>query len=486
MLRTATHTRISAAARPGGASLSALWLRLFAPVDIAPLVYFRITLAGILLWEIWRYWANGWIERYWITPAFHFTYYGFSWVQPWPGNWLYAHFGLLALATLCLGVGFYTRYSAVGVWLGFTYIFLLDQTNYLNHLYLICWITGLLVFLPSGHALALDVFLGETPASRTAPAWTLWLLRFQIGVAYFFGGVAKINGDWLRGEPIRSWLAAQTDFPLLGPYFTQEWLVYLFAYGGLFFDLGVVFALLWPPTRLLACLFVLFFHLTNSQLFSIGIFPWFMLAVTPLFFPADWLRQAGHWLGLTSSPSAPLPTSMVKATTSVRYLSTAQRVTVALLGLYVIFQLAMPFRHLLYPGNVHWTEEGHNFSWHMKLRDKSGQTNFLVRDPASGQRWLIHNQEYLSSRQISKMSTRPDMILQFAHYLAQGYRAKGYPQAEVYARAIVSLNGRPAQLLIDPAVNLAAQPRNLWPAPWILPLRTALPQPHPSGTDDAE
>lgn len=34
------------------------WQRPFAPVDIAALVYFRVAFAGVMLWEIWRYWSR--------------------------------------------------------------------------------------------------------------------------------------------------------------------------------------------------------------------------------------------------------------------------------------------------------------------------------------------------------------------------------------------------------------------------------------------
>ncbi|HCQ00914.1 MAG TPA: vitamin K-dependent gamma-carboxylase, partial [Candidatus Latescibacteria bacterium] len=60
--------------------------------------------------------------------------------------------------------------------------------------------------------------------------WALWVLRLQPGIAYFYGGIAKINGDWLRGEPMRLWLSARTDFPMIRALFTEEWVVYTFSY----------------------------------------------------------------------------------------------------------------------------------------------------------------------------------------------------------------------------------------------------------------
>ena len=57
---------------------------------------------------------------------------------------------------------------------------------------------------------------------QRAPAWTLWLLRAQIGIVYFYAGLAKLNADWLQGEPMRGWLASRTHFPIIGGYFNDS------------------------------------------------------------------------------------------------------------------------------------------------------------------------------------------------------------------------------------------------------------------------
>ena len=56
----------------------------------------------------------------------------------------------------------------------------------------------------------------------TAPAWALWILRFQIGVVYFYGGLMKINGDWLHGEPMRTWLPRRGHYAIIGPLLQEE------------------------------------------------------------------------------------------------------------------------------------------------------------------------------------------------------------------------------------------------------------------------
>lgn len=445
---------------------SALWSRLFAPVDIASLVYFRIAFGAIMLWEMLRYLSYGWIERYYIAPKFHFTYYGLDWIKPWPGDGMYWHFYALGALALLIIFGFCYRLSATLFFLGFTYVFLLDKTQYLNHFYLISLISFLMIFVPAHRAFSIDAI--SITRSDTAPAWALWLLRAQIGIPYFYGGLAKLNADWLRGDSMRSLLGSRTDFPLIGPLFTEEPVVLLFTYGGLLIDLLVVPLLLWQRTRPFAFAMAVAFHLLNSQLLSIGIFPWFMIAATLLFFPPDWPRRL---LGLSRRRNSSKQRVKLPKSAPLR---AGQKVAIVLLGIYLALQLLIPLRHHLYPGDVNWTEEGHRFSWRMILLSKAGDVHFFATDPITNRTWEVNPRDYLTRRQLAKMATRPDMILQFSHYIANDLRRQGYDRIEVRANVLVSLNGRKPQPLIDPSANLAGQRNTLLGAPWIVRLREPL------------
>ena len=145
-----------------------------------------------------------------------------------------------------------------------------------------------------------------------------------------------------------------------------------------------------------------------------------------------------------------------------------------LIATYVGLQLLIPLRHYLYPGKVSWTEEGHRFAWHMKLRDKDASADFIIVDPVRSDTLVVDPRDYLTRWQARKMSTRPDMILQFSHYLAEKMRHDGHVQVEVRAEVTASLNGRRSQVLIDPTVDLARQRRTLKSASWILPLEEPL------------
>ena len=456
-----------------------VWQRLcaalFEPVDISFLVFFRILFGGIMLWEVYRYFTHGWIGRYFVEPVINFTYYGFSWVKPWPGSGMYIHFFVLGLAATCVIAGFFYRIAAPIFFLGFTYTFLLDQTRYMNHFYLVCLISFLMCFLPAERAFSVDALLRRKIRSDVVPAWTLWLLRAQVGIPYFYGGIAKLNSDWLQGgEPMRTWLRPLTTAPGGSLVFTSDWVVYGFVIGGLMLDLLVVPLLLWRRTRPFAFAAAILFNLINSVIFDIGIFPWLMLGALLIYFPPDLLRRFARAF---MSPGEAFPDatpSVSSERSSCPTLDTSQKVVVGLLAAYLVVQLLFPLRHYLYPGNVSWTEEGHNFAWHMKLRTKEGEAVFTVTHPASGQTWTIKPGDYLKSHQAMKMTTKPDLLIQFAHFLAAEKRREGYDNVEVRAHVMVSLNGRQRQLLIHPNVDLAKQQVSLLPAHYIVPLTTPL------------
>ena len=506
--------------------------RLFATADISWLVFFRICFGFLMTCQALLYLAHGFVREYWIDPEFHFKYPHFEWVEPLPGEgmiWLHV---ALAVFAVGVGVGFLYRLSAALLFLGTTYVFLCEQALFQNHSYLICILCFLTIFPPAHRSLSVDARLRPSLRSEAAPVWALWLMRFQIGVPYFFGGVAKLNPDWLIGEPLREWLPRVPDFPIFGPHFTEEWAIYLFSYGGLLLDMLAVPLLLWKRTRTVAFAVLFLFHLSNARLFKIGVFPWMMIVLTTLFFEADWPRQMfydlrnltrrggvavlgallgasfAQWLyqfvllpvivaaaaggavlawHLARRFAAPDEVNREPASTAGAYSgigpeveasdgpgSPGRRTLVALaLGVWVLAQVLTPLRHFLTPGHPGWTEEGQRFAWHMKLNDSDGSVVFMLHDAADGARSMSYLERELASWQYKRLTGRPYMIRQYARHLAAKAASEGRPGVEVRAVAKVSLNNREEQLLIDPTVDLARAP--LPPpfghASWIVPLK---------------
>jgi len=423
------------------------------PVDAASLAVFRIAFGGILVWQAMLYFRHDLIGQLWIRPPFHFTYFGFGWVRPWPGVGMYAHFALFAVCGLAVALGFRYRISAGLACGALTYVFLLEQALYLNHLYLICLVCFLMAVAPAHALWSLDARRRPDVRSPTVPRWTLALLQFQIGLVYVYAGVAKLNGDWFAGEPVRTWLFERTEGSDLASLLTRESVVYFVAYGGLLFDLFVVPLLLWRRTRAFAFGLAVVFHLANSWWFPLGVFPWFMIAATTLLLAPDWPRR---FLGGCE------PADVRAAPEAGR-----SRWWLPLAGVYVAIQLLLPLRHHLYPGDVAWTEEGHRFAWRMRLKEKVGAADFRARVGGGTHEFVVNTRSDLTPWQEGAMANRPDMILQFAHHLASRLGEELGKPVEIRVDSAVSLNNRPYRQLIDPEVDLAAEPRTLWPARWI-------------------
>lgn len=433
--------------------------KLFQPVDAASLGMFRILFGALMAWQAYYYLARDRFVDYYLEPSFHFTYDFFSWVKPLPEPYFRAMLILMTLAGLGIAVGIFFRTCTTIFLLGFSYVFLLDKAYYNNHYYAIILLTFLTLFTSATRWGSLAQLW--RPHAPTVPYWNLFILRAQFFIIYFYGGIAKLNGDWLQGEPMRHWILKVADLPVVGPLMTTEWAPYFFSWGGVAFDLTIGFFLWWRKTRFLAFLAVLFFNLSNSLLFNIGVFPFLMIAAATLFDEPDWPRKL---LGLK-------PVVIPSSDTSSESKTTAHRVTLAFLAAYFAIQILLPFRHFLIPGDVSWTEEGHLFSWHMKLRDKQGKLQIWVTDPATQATFQVDPLLEMNEFQYGKMMQRPQFIYQYIQHVKTALASQDIQDPIIRVDSWVSLNGRPYQQLIDPDVNLAAAHSYFFsPDPWILPL----------------
>ncbi len=427
------------------------------PVDASSLAIVRIALGLVGLLSVARIVAYGWIDSLYAGTTHRFAYLGFAWVPQPTVAQMQALLVVLGLASVGLVLGWRTRLSALAFLIAFTWIELIDATTYLNHYWFLTLLGALAVVAPLGRAMSLDARRAGGP-STVAVGW-VWLLRFQVGVVYVFAGLAKLQGDWLlRALPLELWLPARADVPVLGRLVGIEAVPHAFAVAGALFDCLVVPFLLWRRTRLAAWLTLVVFHLCTWALFPIGVFPWLMVGAATVFFAPDWPRRI---LARTGRATA------VPRVRSVR----PSPVLLGLAALWIVVQLALPLRHLAYPGDHRWTGQGYRFAWNVLLVEKSGSVTFLVHEPATGRSWVADPSQLYTANQLRVMATEPDLIHQAALAIAADARAHGHV-VEVRVDAWVSLNARPAARLIDPSVDLAAQPRDPWTDDWILPAPT--------------
>jgi hypothetical protein len=436
-------------------------------VSIAPLITFRIVFGLLMFFSLARFWWRGWITAVYVQPRFHFTYLGFEWVQPLGNTGMHLLFGLILLSTLLITLGLFYRAAAITFFIGFTYVELIDVTTYLNHYYFISLVAFLLIWLPANRSYSMDVWLKLVKPKTLVPAWTIHILRFQMGVVYVFAGLAKLNADWLlEAQPMRLWLPGKTHLPIVGRWMYQEWVAYVFAWFGAAYDLFIVFFLLNKRTRLVAYGFVLVFHIATAIFFpGIGMFPYVMIVCSLIFFSGSFHEKLLARLPFNRPPQ---PIAATNAVSNAYRFRNTQLLTWAI-GIYVFFQLIIPIRFLLYPGHLFWHEEGYRFSWRVMLMEKSGAAYFTVKDRTTHEQYEVTNTAYLTPLQEKMMSTQPDMIIKYAHYLAGEYKKKGMQHPEVYGEVYVSLNGERSKLFIDTTVNLAQQQVGWQHYNWVLP-----------------
>ncbi len=436
------------------------------PVDAASCAVFRVMFGALLVLSTLRFLKHGWVSEYYEAPRIFFGYWGFSWVEPWPAPGMYVHYALLAAAACCILLGVRYRIASAVFALGFGYAHFCDKATYLNHYYLITLVACLFACLPLDRELSLRALREPTARRGQVRAWALYLLRFQIAVVYVFGGIGKLQSDWLlHGEPLRIWLAADADLPLLGRFFRMPLVPLIFSWAGALFDLSVVPLLSWRRTRGYAYAAVLMFHALTAALFHIGMFPWLMIASATLFFDPSWPRQLARRFRVTC---------LLDVTPGVAGEPLAPFARV-LAGGYALFQIGMPLRSALYPGNTLWTEEGFRFAWKVMLIEKSGSLELHVLDDRR-QSYFVSPREYLTPFQARMAATQPDMILQLAQHVARDFERRGHSGVQVFADSRVSFNGRLSRPMIDPHVDLAHERDSLAPKSWILPAPSDAPQ----------
>jgi vitamin K-dependent gamma-carboxylase len=439
-----------------------------APRDIAALVAFRVAFGAIVAISALRFLAYGWADELFVMPSFRFSYWGFAWLPVPPPATVYALFAVLAALGAMVAVGLLYRPAVAALACLFTYLQLLDVSNYLNHYYLVSLLAALLFFIPAHRAYSLDARMRSGLAVTTLPAWCTALLRFQIAVVYVNAGLAKATTDWLlHAQPLNIWLTARTDLPIIGPYLDLPATAYVAAWVGFLFDTTIALWLSWRRTRLLAYGAVIAFHVATHLLFpTIGMFPVIMIVAALVFFDPSWPRRL-FARRRTTDAEAPVPVAPPRVP--------AWGVAVA--AAFMVAQVALPLRTHFYGGNVAWHEQGMRFSWRVMTRAKTGSVTFVVRDPASGRRWQVSSTKYLTRVQEREMAVQPDLILQLAHRIARDFGNDGHPGVEVFVDAQASLNGRPPTRLIDPSVDLARESDGIGGKRWILPAPEQAP-PH--------
>lgn len=412
---------------------------LFKQVDNSPLIVFRIFFGLLIALEAWGAIATGWVRRTLVEPQFTFNFIGFDFLQPLPGPGMYFYFGLMGLFGIFVMLGFKYRFSIIAYTLLWSCVYFMQKTSYNNHYYLLILLLIFMCIVPAHNYFSIDAKKNPELKSISMPNWVVLFIIGQIWIVYTYASLAKLYPDWLDGTFPELLMKGRAHYWLIGDLLQEPWVHMSICIFGILFDLLVVPLLLWKRTRKAMFIASIFFHLFNSIVFQIGIFPYMSLAFTVFFFPKEYI----HRKFLKSK--AFYEDAEVKTPHLAPLLKT-------FFAIWFTVQLILPVRHHFIEGNVFWTEEGHKLSWRMMLRSKGGFASFKIKNLNTGKTEYVKLDEYLTTKQRRNL-LKPDGIYQFTQRLKKEYAEKDIP-IEIYARVKVSLNGRKPAFLIDPKLDL--------------------------------
>jgi len=426
--------------------------KLFNKIDNSQLVLLRIFYGLILFFECAGAIATGWVNEVFDVPEFTFNFIGFDFLQAPNLLSINVTYGIMALLGLMIAFGYRYRFSTILLALLWTATYLMHKVHYNNHHYLMFLLNWIMVFVPAQNFKSIDVRQKRVKQTNWCYQWHVWIFIGLLWIAYTYAAVAKMNPDWVRAIPLKSWLASKVNRPFVGPIYEHEALAYAMAWGGLVFDLLVVPLLLWKPTRKVTFVISIIFHLSNSITFQIGTFPYTMIGASVLFFPIKTIQKRffkrKEFFETVPQGGKPL-------------LSRQKRVA-AVFSIFMLVQILLPLRHYTIKGNVFWTEEGHRLSWRMMLRAKQGSIKFTVTK--DGKKIPCDPEKDLSRRQYFMLRVKPDVIWQYVQFLKE----KHGDDIKVYVDSWVQLNNRTYYQFIKPGVNMAEAKWNYFGhADWI-------------------
>ncbi|MEO2129575.1 MAG: HTTM domain-containing protein [Christiangramia sp.] len=430
---------------------------LFKRVDNAALVVFRVLFGLLISIEAFGAIFSGWVRRTMIEPNFTFNFIGFEFLQPLPGNGMLWYYGVMGLFGIFVMLGFRYRVSMICYGIMWASVYLMQKSSYNNHYYLLMLLCFIMSLLPAHRWFSIDAWRHPEIRKISMPRWVWLFIVVQLWIVYSYASIAKLYPDWLDGSFPAMLMRSKADYWLVGDFLQKWWIKYAIAYFGLFFDFLIIPLLLWRRTRVPAFLAAIFFHLFNSFIFHIGIFPYLSLAFCIFFFPVEKVNKV-----FLRGKKPFYDGDEVIVPSHKNFL-------LAFFGIWFTVQVCLPLRHWFFQDDVLWTEEGHRLSWRMMLRGKSGRVTFKVVEKGTQDTIIVDKDEYLSRKQLRAIPSKPDMIWQFAQRLKEEYAEKGM-DVSVFAEGKVSVNGGDYHPLIDPKVDLAAEEwKQFSHHDWILP-----------------
>ena len=170
-------------------------------VSIRSLALLRVLVGPIVLLHLQPFLSDALDGRIY-SDAFYQPYA--SWYPELPEA---VYVGLLclgAVAAIAMSLGLFTRVATATTFTVVAYNLFLSTTHFHNNRAYLVIVLGLLAVAPCGRELSMDSWLrrrrGLPALDPTAPAWPLWLLRFECSAIYGASGLSKLlDPDWFGG-----------------------------------------------------------------------------------------------------------------------------------------------------------------------------------------------------------------------------------------------------------------------------------------------
>ncbi|CAH2107001.1 unnamed protein product [Euphydryas editha] len=264
---------------------------LYRPKDSSSLAVTRILFGLAMLFDIPDERGGSIMDKRWgDSMVCHFPLIPFVTAISMP--YMALVYAALWLGALGITLGYKYRLSASVFTLSYWYLFLIEKSYWNNHSYLFGVVALLLATTEANCYWSLDSYMDPSLSKKTVPYWNYFILKYQFFILYFMAGMKKGTAEWLTGYSVQN-LSEHWVFSPFKLFLTVPQIDYLIVHWFVFaFDLTVAIWMMWSRTRHVAMIFCALFHLMNSRLFRIGMFPWVCLATMPLFYPFDWPKKA--------------------------------------------------------------------------------------------------------------------------------------------------------------------------------------------------
>ncbi|XP_072038823.1 vitamin K-dependent gamma-carboxylase-like [Amphiura filiformis] len=429
----------------------------------------------------------------------------FSGLEPLPVDWMYLVYLVMFCGAVGICLGLFYRYSCALFFIPYWYIFFLDKSAWNNHSYLYGLLGFQLTWLDANRCWSLDALRNPKVRNKHIPLWNYTMLRTQIFIVYFLAGLKKLDRDWMSGYSMnnlsKSWVF--DPFKLL---LTDDQIdLYIVHIGGLTLDLFSGFLMFFDKTRPFVFFFVGSFHTMNSQLFSIGMFPYAMLATMPIFCYVDWPRKLiakmptfikGRFVteydALEQSEHCIYPedkqtVEKTKETQGVEDVDKDQskklgktrkpserswyhHIASCWLILYLSFQFFMPYSHFITQGYNNWTNGLYGYSWDMMVHSWATQHIKIKFVDSTGETGYLDPKYFTNTR---RWASHPDMVKQYAMCIADNLQDAGLNEVELYFDIWKSMNDRFHQRMVHPLGDMVKAEWSPFQYPeWNMPLLT--------------